>query len=919
MRIVRTMHERPKSVLPSLSLAATFFASSLLGSAVLAQATGTRAAAGSAGIEPPIPLAGTVEQGDVGFRQACLDVTTDAAVLNVAAHPDDEAGRTMVMLRRKYGLRTVTAYTTYGNGGQNAIGREIGDALAIIRVQETLAAAARTGVEVRWLGMDDFGFSKTRLETLKFWGEAPLLESMRGIVADVDPDLVFSNHSLTRGHGHHRATHWAAAKVLHERTTAGSRLVPLFERSSLEKSEATLDPGDWDPSRGSTWAAQAWDGWVQHRTQGPWGNHDPLRTRPDQWRSVPPKENLAPPAENVVTATPAVESNGEGASADEKKPKPPPPTRVDPLQFLGSVFDHAVVQSALTEQGEDAAALELRCKAFGAPRSRQETVTEARSLLGTLRVLDDKLATMSAHTARDARKRLHRRLDALDRVVLCGVGIGVAAWLPQYEVPAGEAAKAFVMLHGDTKGARLPIRDLQVTCDGVVAGPVVTRTPTAGMAALMQGGVLPTRNPVEQPNGEASANPASNPTSQPGSDQAPAEANAVADPSGDGDGVEASEPVQMPAPKVDDSTRDFEIAFPISGPPDTGHEPRFATVLVTFTLEGTRHRIARRLPYRVVPPIELSWERDLVMVPKDQVLERVYSLEVKRHTVTALPNTPVRFGMGFGLRAEAIPGRVELDSATSSARLRVRVNVDGNEVERDRLDLDTRIGEARAPLQIVPVAVTLDPNMHVGLVRGPDDTLENTFKDLGIRYEALDADRLALADLGQFTVVVLDIRVNYHRRDLAAHRDRLLEYCASGGRIVVLYHKPGEWNPRKGRPSLAPFPLKTGRARVTEEDAAVTMLQPDHPIWTKPHAIGAADFEGWVQERGLNFPEKWGSAWTPLVEMADVGEKKPLQGALLVTNYGQGSYVFCSLALYRQLRRAHEGAVRILINLLARP
>jgi LmbE family N-acetylglucosaminyl deacetylase len=105
------------------------------------------------------------EAGFVALHQALLDARTDAVVLNVAAHPDDEASRTNTILRRKYGMRVVTAYTTYGDGGQNAIGREIGPELAYLRVRETLRAAAMSDVEVRWLGMEDFGFSKTLDET----------------------------------------------------------------------------------------------------------------------------------------------------------------------------------------------------------------------------------------------------------------------------------------------------------------------------------------------------------------------------------------------------------------------------------------------------------------------------------------------------------------------------------------------------------------------------------------------------------------------------------------------------------------------------------------------------------------------------------------------------------------------------------
>ena len=179
----------------------------------------------------------------------------------------------------------------------------------------------------------------------------------------------------------------------------------------------------------------------------------------------------------------------------------------------------------------------------------------------------------------------------------------------------------------------------------------------------------------------------------------------------------------------------------------------------------------------------------------------------------------------------------------------------------------------------------------------------------------LDEPTLASTDLARFGVVVLDIRAYYHRPDLAQHKDRLLQFCSDGGRVLSFYHKSGEWNARDGHPLLAPIELEVGTQRVCEEDAAVELLHAEHELWTRPHRITVADFEGWVQERGLNFPRKWADEWLPLIEMSDTDED-PLQSALLYAKYGEGDFVYCSLALYRQLRVGHRGGARILMNLV---
>ena len=164
---------------------------------------------------------------------------------------------------------------------------------------------------------------------------------------------------------------------------------------------------------------------------------------------------------------------------------------------------------------------------------------------------------------------------------------------------------------------------------------------------------------------------------------------------------------------------------------------------------------------------------------------------------------------------------------------------------------------------------------------------------------------------------MLDIRAYHHRPDLANHAERILDYHRRGGRVVTFYHKPREWNARKGKPLLAPFGLEIGNQRVSQEDAAVEFIDAEHPLLTRPFRIGAADFDGWVQERGLNFPKTRDPEWQALLRMHDRGEK-PLDAGLLFVQDGEtsGGYVYCSLALYRQLRKAHAGAARLLLNMI---
>lgn len=749
------------------------------------------------------------QAGAAAFQQACLDATTDVAVLNVAAHPDDESDRTLVYLRRKLGFRTVTVYSTSGEGGQNAIGREIGPTLAAIRVRETLAAAAHTGVEVRWLGFPDFGYSKTAEETLRIWGKDELLMRMGVVLRDVRPDLVFTNHDLDNGHGHHRASAVAIRELVARLIDDGQR-IRLYERvferggdGEPRSGQVKIDTAALDVARGLTFARQASDGRLEHRTQGPWRPHDPASVKPDDW--------------NMVVAS---------AGAD------PEPTR-----GLGSLLTEPAFVATWEAMGEDIGALQRGLDDFGRDRTQASHVAVARELLPKLRLAAQQLPSTAAGAA--AARRLARRTDALQRVVLLGAGVDVEAWFVRQRLPLGGKARLRIAVHTSTAD----VRDVRATCRG-----------HAGAALA--------------------------------------------------DGPDSVFEIELPVAYVDDREA---ARF-------TTYEPDWFDVDVAFTLDGLPLDVRQRLPAQIVPMLNVEWDREVVFVPSgDTVHERVLSLRVQ-YDGDDERTAPVELTLPDGVTGESIPPELELSPTHREVRALVRLRA--KTAAGERASVRAKVDGASAEFALQPLAVASVAGLDVGLVRGPDDTLQRVLEDLGVRCTELDETRLAVTDLQQFSTVVIDIRAYFHRRDLADHRARLLQFCERGGRVVAFYHKPGEWNATERRSSLAPFALTIGDERVCEEDAKVEVLLPQHALLARPYAISAATFDGWVQERGLNFPSKWDEHWQPLLAMADSDAKPPLRGGLLYTDYGEGSYVYCSLALYRQLREGHVGVAQLLINLL---
>jgi len=220
------------------------------------------------------------------LQQALLDLTSPWTVMCVAAHPDDEDGSTLTILRRKYGVHTVSLFSTFGEGGQNAVGPELYEDLGVIRARETMAAAEVQGSEPHFLGFRDFGFSKSAEETFRAWGEKELLRRMVLQIRLLRPDVIITNHDTTSGHGHHQATGRTILQAFdaaadpkqfpEQLTQAGGawQVQRLFVRSRGEAGAGaqvvTLDPNETDPVRGTTYAQQALSGLHKHATQGPW-------------------------------------------------------------------------------------------------------------------------------------------------------------------------------------------------------------------------------------------------------------------------------------------------------------------------------------------------------------------------------------------------------------------------------------------------------------------------------------------------------------------------------------------------------------------------------------------------------------------------------------------------------------------------
>ena len=230
--------------------------------------------------------------------------------------------------------------------------------------------------------------------------------------------------------------------------------------------------------------------------------------------------------------------------------------------------------------------------------------------------------------------------------------------------------------------------------------------------------------------------------------------------------------------------------------------------------------------------------------------------------------------------------------------------------------------------QYLPSDVTLETldvetyrDLRIGYVEGVGDDVVEAILQLGLQVDLLDADDLTFGDLGRYEVIVTGVRAYLVRDDLRSNNNRLLEWVKTGGTLIVQYNKFEFNGDGTGSSPFAPYPASVGRERVTDENAPIRILDPDHPVFNSPNRITDLDWANWVQERGLYFLGEKSPQFRDLISTSDPFEYNPGEklGGLVEVDYGKGKWMYVGLGLWRQLPAGVPGAYRLLANLLSLP
>lgn len=232
--------------------------------------------------------------------------------------------------------------------------------------------------------------------------------------------------------------------------------------------------------------------------------------------------------------------------------------------------------------------------------------------------------------------------------------------------------------------------------------------------------------------------------------------------------------------------------------------------------------------------------------------------------------------------------------------------------------------------------------LKAGYIRGPDirsdirsdDWLSFALNEIGVDHSELNIEAISATehggansaaqsligcgDLARFDTIIIDNNAYLNRSELMLKNRCLLRYVRQGGNLIVLGQRPDDWNLVTSGTQFAPYPIKLSTDRITIETSPVKVRDADSSPLSWPNKITLKDFEGWVVERAVNIPREWSSEYTPLLESSDPGEE-PNRGSLLLARYGEGSYIYISLSMRRQLLAGNGGAYRVFANLISFP
>jgi LmbE family N-acetylglucosaminyl deacetylase len=791
-------------------------------------------------------------------------------ILYVTAHPDDESSSVLTYLARGLHADVALLSLTRGEGGQNALGPEQAPQLGLIRTQELLAATRGYGVKLYFTRAKDFGYSKTPEETEKVWGDQ-VLEDMVRVIRTFRPNIVINNWGgVHGGHGHHQAAGILTPKAL--QLAADKNAYPAQLGEGLPAWGATEDPVVvLDLERGS----EKPTGYVL-----PLDDVSPLWGK--TWREI-----------------------GVDAFANHR------------TQGITAFLNSPFLRRPIALKREDGTAFDPSIL--------------AKPLMSLLSKADCEKAGERCHALDDANAQILRARSAALQTdwpaatkALDQAQISLGRLLPPCDIRgfpwpiSAERVWELGTARGRVAAALQLALGLEVTAEADHTNLVEGETTTVTIAYRCRAGVECPAKPREDGLAFRSEH-FFYPKDQDVADFSIGAKFTV--PVGAVRAQSAWAALQpMPDPAV-------EFALRVNDHPVCWE---FQTGSVTHLEATSTH--ADRIPVRIVPAYTLEVEpKQVIDVLAKQtqpfdVLLKVHSYATKAASISVGLDVPAGWSAsapqeiafdGLGdryVKMQVTPPKQIAAGNYSIAAYDKRGSDKFTTSLTPLPSLPTQLWEEPAQCIVHAFDINVPTNLRVGYIAAEGEPIPDSLRMLGINVELLDAQALAFRDLSKFDAIVTGNRAYELRADLQGANQRLLDYVSNGGTLVVQYNTAISWDTHQ----YAPYPAKIGNPtpRITDETSPVKFLKPDDPLLNRPNKITENDFDGWVQERGLYFWKEFDPRYTPVLAMNDPAESE-LNGGLVYTKLGKGTYIYTGLAFFRQLPEGVPGAFRLFVNLLS--
>lgn len=800
------------------------------------------------------------------IQLALRKLTVLGSAMYVAAHPDDENTAMLAYLSSDRLVRTAYLAMTRGDGGQNLIGSEKGPLLGILRTQELLAARRVDGAEQYFTRALDFGFSKGPQETFEIWGHDAILADVVWNIRRFQPDVLITRFPTTGegGHGHHTASAILAVEAF--KAAADPARFP----------DQLKSVNVWQPRRLF---------WNLFRPPG--ATIDTSKLLKVDMGSF---NRLLGRSYTEIAAESRSQHKSQGFGSSERRGTlvnylsqlAGDPAATDPLEGIDMSWSRfpggAAVGKVLDEAWQK---FDPRDPAASVPL-----------LLNADREMD-RLAASAAWSPRTNPWLDVKRKELRDVIRACaGLSIDVTAATPYVTAGSDVTVTATVVNRSD-----FPLR-LEA-----VGSPYANPSKVVGEA-------LKNNEPVKV---EVTIHlPDDFPSTQPYWLRKPPEAGRYV--------VEDQQLLGLP-----ENPPPFPLVVTIGAGVD---QSLFYNMPVVYRwtdpVQGQQSR-----PLDIVPPGTIDADEPIFLFPDAK--PRSVGFRVSRLAGATSGTVHLRLPDGWKGAPDSAP--VTFGPASDNAHVELTVTPPAREttgtieafvttpdgksytqgmttiayphIPAQRVFADARFRSLRIDLR--------HKGSRIGYIMGPGDEVPDALRQAGYSVTLLTDEDLERGDLGRYDAIVAGIRSYNTRQVLKTAHARLMNYVENGGTMVVQYQT---LNDGIIVASPGPYPLTISNDRVTVEGAPVRLLAPDDPLFTTPNRITAADFDGWVQERGLYFASKWDPRYRTVLESHDPGEsEKP--GGMLVAHYGKGTYIYTAYAWFRQLPAGVPGAYKLFMNLVS--